>query len=246
MTSALTLLQLRPDLLQLRRWLVGSRQSALLDDLGYAAHACAKAALGELAPKPFALQQSGADCLLLGYVQATPDAIDRAVSQSLADPLAASALGLGELKHRALPTDWRSGERLRFKLRAVPMVRSRSQPDGGVHEVDAARHPKFATQDTPRESAYEAWLGQELARDGAAELLACELRGFEMHHGVRRQSRSTSAPRTSRATRGAWLPDAQFSGVLRIASADAFCALLARGVGRHRAFGFGCLLLAPV
>jgi CRISPR system Cascade subunit CasE len=215
MTSALTLLQLRPDLLQLRRWLVGSRQSALLDDLGYAAHACAKAALGELAPKPFALQQSGADCLLLGYVQATPDAIDRAVSQSLADPLAASALGLGELKHRALPTDWRSGERLRFKLRAVPMVRSRSQPDGGVHEVDAARHPKFATQDTPRESAYEAWLGQELARDGAA-------------------------------TRGAWLPDAQFSGVLRIASADAFCALLARGVGRHRAFGFGCLLLAPV
>jgi CRISPR system Cascade subunit CasE len=34
-------------------------------------------------------------------------------------------------------------------------------------------------------------------------------------------------------------------GELTVADPDAFSALLARGVGRHRAFGYGMLLLRP-
>jgi CRISPR system Cascade subunit CasE len=33
------------------------------------------------------------------------------------------------------------------------------------------------------------------------------------------------------------------TGTLRVGDAEAFRALLARGLGRHRAFGFGMLLL---
>ncbi|MFG1332515.1 type I-E CRISPR-associated protein Cas6/Cse3/CasE [Xanthobacter autotrophicus] len=34
-------------------------------------------------------------------------------------------------------------------------------------------------------------------------------------------------------------------GTLTVRDAQAFAALLARGVGRHRAFGYGMLLLSP-
>lgn len=240
---ALSLLQLQPDLLQLRRWLQQTGQPRLADDLGYALHACAKAALGSLAPKPFVLQQRGADTQLLGYVPAEAAALQRAASLCLADPLAAEALGLAHLQLRELPSDWRAGETLRFSLRAVPMVRSRSQPDGGLHEVDAARHPLYAdSPEVTREVAYQRWLARELAREGAAELQGCELRGYAMLQGVRRHAR---APGQGRKTQGAWLPDAKFAGRLVVRSPAAFHALLARGVGRHRAFGYGCLLLAP-
>ena len=38
-------------------------------------------------------------------------------------------------------------------------------------------------------------------------------------------------------------PNVVLEGTLRVTDADTFRALLARGVGRHRAFGFGMLLL---
>lgn len=40
-------------------------------------------------------------------------------------------------------------------------------------------------------------------------------------------------------------PDATLRGCLRIEDGAGFAALLGRGVGRHRAFGFGMLLLTP-
>jgi CRISPR system Cascade subunit CasE len=40
-------------------------------------------------------------------------------------------------------------------------------------------------------------------------------------------------------------PDAVLEGVLEVVDGEAFAALLRRGVGRHRAFGFGMLLLRP-
>jgi len=45
--------------------------------------------------------------------------------------------------------------------------------------------------------------------------------------------------------RGVERPDALFTGELTIRDAEAFARLLARGIGRHRAFGFGMLLLRP-
>ena len=41
------------------------------------------------------------------------------------------------------------------------------------------------------------------------------------------------------------VPDAWLRGHLEIRDGEAFSALLQRGVGRHRAFGYGCLLIAP-
>jgi CRISPR system Cascade subunit CasE len=40
-------------------------------------------------------------------------------------------------------------------------------------------------------------------------------------------------------------PNAVLEGTLTVGDPDAFARLLARGIGRHRAFGFGMLLLKP-
>ncbi len=40
-------------------------------------------------------------------------------------------------------------------------------------------------------------------------------------------------------------PDVIFTGQLQVEHSEAFARLLARGIGRHRAFGFGMLLLKP-
>jgi CRISPR system Cascade subunit CasE len=49
-------------------------------------------------------------------------------------------------------------------------------------------------------------------------------------------------PRRQRAVGG---PDALLVGQLRVIDPDAFADLIARGVGRHRSFGFGLLMLRP-
>jgi CRISPR system Cascade subunit CasE len=41
-------------------------------------------------------------------------------------------------------------------------------------------------------------------------------------------------------------PDAVFTGVLQVLDTTAFAALVARGIGRHRAFGYGMVLLKPI
>jgi len=62
--------------------------------------------------------------------------------------------------------------------------------------------------------------------------------------GVTRKSQKGSADdvRQSRLVGG---PDVVLAGQLRVTDPQAFAQLLAKGVGRHRAFGFGLLLLRP-
>ena len=48
--------------------------------------------------------------------------------------------------------------------------------------------------------------------------------------------------RQSRYSEG---PDALMRGVLTVTDGQAFAELLARGVGRHRTYGYGMLLLRP-
>jgi CRISPR system Cascade subunit CasE len=48
-----------------------------------------------------------------------------------------------------------------------------------------------------------------------------------------------------RPTREIVLPEAHFEGILEIKDAEVFRVLLQTGVGRHKAFGFGALMLRP-
>lgn len=245
----LHLLRLLPDLAALARWVVASGQRALQEDNGYAMHAALRAALGELAPKPFALLERPGSLQLIGYTRRNPEELERVLSQAeLSDPGAAAALGLdtpGNTLIRPLPVNWRAGDRLSFEVRVAPVVRSRQQPGGGYPEIDAAFHPDFCVAaGGDREAAHRAWLARELARGGAAALLASRVLSFRLAPIARRHAQVDSR-RPGRPTQSGLLPDLCVRGQLELGDPVAFDALLARGLGRHRSFGFGCLLLAP-
>ena len=69
--SALYLIRLKPNLEAFTRW-AGRHRLLRSGDTGYAWHAALKAALGDLAPKPFALVTRERQTELLGYTQSDP------------------------------------------------------------------------------------------------------------------------------------------------------------------------------
>ncbi len=245
----LLMLRLLPNMAALARWVAATGQRALQEDTGYALHAVLRAALGELAPKPFALLERPGSLQLIGYTRRSVTDLERALAMAeVCDPGAAMALGMHQPANaliKSLPVDWRHGERISFEVRVAPVVRSRQQAGGGYPEVDAAFHPDFSAG-TPvdREAAHFRWLSRELTRGGAATLQSARSLSFRLAPIARRHVQA--APRrTQRPTQQGLLPDLTVRGQLCVEDPVAFDALLARGLGRHRSFGFGCLLLAP-
>jgi len=95
-----------------------------------------------------------------------------------------------------------------------------------------------------RGEVYVQWLRDLLARQGGAELVDARMTRYQQL-GVTRRSQKGSADdvRHSRLVSG---PDAVLAGQLRVTNSLVFAQLLANGLGRHRAFGFGLLMLRPV
>ena len=109
-----------------------------------------------------------------------------------------------------------------------------------VEKKSAADAP---LQDTGREDVYVQWLHDQFARQAGAELLTARLASFRLLP-VLRQTQPTGVGE-ARRKRPVGGPDAVLAGTLRVTDAPVFAQWLARGVGRHRAFGFGLLLLRP-
>ena len=117
------------------------------------------------------------------------------------------------------------------------------------------RHKKTVRELDTKLDVYRDWL-RRLLREGGAELLDAGLSGFRLTTLVRRSHASPNG-RTGtaegppkrlpalRARTAARRPDATLEGILQVTDPERFQGLLARGVGRHRAFGFGMLLLRP-
>lgn len=159
-----------------------------------------------------------------------------------------------------LPTGFRAG----FRVRVCPVVRTRRLGDrerpsdrqgkprpveidawlafrhasgGGVTERPAAPFAHAASVWTEREQVYGAWLARELGGEGGAAL--------EEPPRLVAFQRTAMRRRAKDSRRTLERPDATLEGVIRIIDAVRFRARLLRGVGRHRAFGFGMLLLHP-
>ena len=231
-TPTLYLLHTQPDTRLLAAWVARHhrRYPHAGNDLGDALHGLLRAAFGEHAPQPFRYldERQG----LLAYT--TLDAQAMAAQVALAAPLAAQTLGLGAsgihdgYRLRPFPTQWPRDHVLGFEVRVRPTVRgARGEQDAFLHEVAQAGGKNGATVN--RAAVYAQWLREHLAVQegrpqqpwqGAVELL-----------DERRQGHASEGP------------DAVLTGHLRVTDPAAFAHLLARGVGRHRAFGFGMLLL---
>jgi CRISPR system Cascade subunit CasE len=250
MNTRLHLLHMRPDARLLAAWVAErhARHERQVSDLGDALHGLLRAAFGEAAPQPFRYLDERRG--LLAYTSLDAEALARQVA--LADPLAAQTLGLGTstahegYRVRPFPTQWPVGQVLGFEVRVRPTVRA------AKGEQDAFLHAVAQAQGAPlrREAVYAQWIREHLALregtnreawQGAVELLDVQLSAFQRLSIVRRAQTPNGERRHGRAIEG---PDAVLNGRLRVTDPAAFAVLLARGVGRHRAFGFGMLLLS--
>jgi len=234
---SLHLLHCTPDPEALAIWATRHRLLSPDGDHGYALHALLTAAFGEQSPKPF--RYLGARQGLLAYSDQAPATLrDNA---ALATPDVAQALGLDSLAVRPFPTSWTSGQPLSFEVRVRPVLRAKDgrERDVFLHAVEAE---PTAEQTLIRETVYAEWLRKQFAEQDAAQLLQVGMDAFRLSRVIRRAGPNETGKRKTRTPSG---PDTVFKGQLRIGESNAFTRLLTRGIGRHRAFGFGMLLLKP-
>lgn len=232
----LTLMQCHPDPRRLAAWATRFGLTAGGDDLGYALHTLLTTAFGEAAPKPF--RHFGDKRGLLAYT--TQDAEHLQLAAQTAAPEVHATLGLERLAIRSYPTEWTTGRRLGFELRVRPVLRTKEGRERDIFQVAAEKSDAGAFTQS-REAVYGEWLARELARGDAARIERLQLEGFRLTASLRK-GRAAEGKRPARRVAG---PDALFSGELIVGDPTGFAELLARGVGRHRAFGFGMLLLRP-
>jgi CRISPR system Cascade subunit CasE len=260
MTQPLHMVKLTPDIRRLALWAETNRLVAMSGDLGYAVHAALAAALGKYAPKPFRLVENGSGSrsgatALYGYTYGDgATLLDHA--STFAEPDVAAALGIDGLATKAMPASWEEGRRLGFEIRVRPTVRRDRDGDRDTTcERDAfqvafdqadfeARSAGRTLIPPRRDQVYAAWLSACFARSGGARLLEDSVRlvSFQRMRVARRGRPGSDGRRRLQESEG---PDALLAGVLEVTAGEAFAALLGRGVGRHRAFGFGMLLLRP-
>lgn len=206
------------------------------DGNGYIAHAWLAAMFGRAAPKPFRLLDGhrGGPVVLLGYAAADhASLITRA--KTFADPLAWSVLVSDSLVGKPMPAAWNAGHCLTLEVLACPV----SRKDGSEKDVYLRAVDRSGPDAPGRAAVYAEWLQRQV--QGAAELRNIRLDGFARVNLARRSAAAGGGRRLHTVER----PRALFGADLTIADPVSFGGLLRRGIGRHRAFGFGMLLLRP-
>lgn len=225
----------------------GLSQRGRLDE-GRALHHLLDEAFGPASLRPFRLMQAPAGPSATIYAYSLDDADHlRARAADFATPVLCDILRPERLRSLPRSADrWQSSQRLGFDLRLRPVVRL-GGPIPGTRfakgrEVDAflaeaLRHHGGITEGMKatgrtRQEVYLDWLADRLG--GAATICraSCRLASF----------RRSRVHRGGRCLDG---PDAVIHGTMTVADPGGFADRLARGVGRHRVYGFGMLLLRP-
>lgn len=242
---SLRMLQLQLNAVALVRFLdtqaLNRRQD---EDLGYATHAWLSAVFGMLAPKPFRLMIDSRNLKppkLLGYSSHTAERLILH-ARSYAEPFALAVCNLDQdLADAEMPSSEQrsSNRRLGFEVLTCPVARKSrkgTERDLFLQRLDIVR-PNEALS---REQIYHDWLVEQTV--GACTIESVELAGFRLVRQLRRGKRS---PEANRKMTPIVRPQALLRGGLRVTDAEAFSQLLGRGIGPHRSFGYGMLLLRP-
>lgn len=245
--KALSLVRIAVDRPALTAFAISRRLSD--DDLGYALHLALRLRYGAAAPQPFRLEDpSGRSPFVIGYAP-DPATLDAAQLLPPTDP-ALEAIFADAPQYRVMPSSWQAGARFRFKVRVRPLVRyggriRTARANAGTAmlskagEVDAfiAACDKAGSDAVlDREAVYRNWLISRLSPAATVEDALIDRM---------QRIRTRRSLHNGKGTHASESHEATFSGTLAVADGAVFAGLLARGVGRHTAFGFGMLTLAP-
>lgn len=215
-------------------------------DEGRVLHHLLGETFGPGALQPFRLlpRRGGRSGMLYAYTRNDPADLKR-MAETVALPESQAVMRVRDVQSRPLPNHlFAAGRILGFDILLRPVVRVRERAgarnagaERDVYQVKAEQafpdhRGAMAGSGATRESIYVGWLQARLG--GAADLLPDKTR---LNHFQRRH-----VLRGGRAIEG---PHAVLHGTLRIGDPALFYDCLARGVGRHRAYGYGMLLLRP-
>jgi len=261
--STLNLIRLPISLPQLGRWAAqrnygftlrrgpkGQQRDAGFDE-GRAIHHLLAETFGPGVLQPFRhfVAPGGKQSQVYAYSRLDAAALRDAAS-SYALPEASIICDLAQLAAKAMPEKWRAGRRLGFEIRVRPvsrLLKPLPAADGAFPkgaEIDAfliealrsfpigeAGEANMLKAGRSREAVYTDWLALRLK--GAATL----------QPGVRlTRFQRLRAARKSYSPEG---PDAILQGDLIVDNPAGFQELLSQGIGRHKSYGYGMVLLRP-
>ena len=216
-------------------------------DEGRALHHLVTETFGPVVFKAFRLLVASRQTVGNLYAYSPLDADALRTATATAPPEHLCVLRPEQFESKPMPSAWRAGQRLGFDVRTRPVRRLRTElagPHGKFRqgaEVDAflvhalRQSPDVAAADAgpdQRESIYLGWLAEQLSPAATLVPEGSRLARF----------RRVRVARTGQGPEG---PEATIHGDLIVADPSKFPELLARGVGRHRAYGYGMLLLRP-
>jgi CRISPR system Cascade subunit CasE len=220
-------------------------------DNGYLVHTAFGELFGDLAPRPFAIQGNrGRKIRILGYTDNPLNEL-RHQADAVADPTVHSTCDWESAAAKPMPQEWKPGGRFGFEIRVCPVVRRsgegpRGERPGREMDVFLAHVEGAPEAPSTREDVYINWLRAAIDRNGGAQLEDAHLTGFSLQQFIRRDSqrKPRQVPNSQNAERGgAGRPDATLAGTISVADSSKFGSLLRHGIGRHRGFGFGMILL---
>ena len=235
------MVEIQPDLAALMRFrkvqgLMGHDD----EDLGYAVHAWLAAAFGQAAPKPWRLLlDRRRPPRLLAYSTVDAEALQNHL-RAFAEPATFAVCPDPQVAilSKQLPR-WRAGRRLAFEVLCCPV--GRKSATGIEKDVFLLRADTAPPGSLHRDEVYGEWARRQIEQTGAASVASVRLDGFRLVRLMRQTREAGGTRRARRLVR----PQALLRGELIIRNADGFTELLRRGIGRHRSFGYGMLLLGP-
>ena len=171
-------------------------------------------------------------------------------------PVEAKVLPPSSLEGKEMPSTWEEGQKASFEIRTKPVIRvaqKREYINREMRPIAEERNLKprseidvmqwermkagFHRRNPPRpEEVYTEWLRKKLLPTGAATL---ENKSVKL---VSIRDRPLQRQRGGKTTQS---QEVVMRGTLRIADPKRFNNLLTKGLGRHKSYGYGMLLLGP-
>ena len=220
-------------------------------DEGYALHVLLSSTFGKGVMQPFRLFWSARRRNASLYAYGDEDgATLREIAEDSATPDCLAALSVTRLRSKTMRTEFSTNQRLGFDIRVRPVRRLHSAavgPNGRTMnkgaEIDAfvahvmreTPNQKPTSGSVPRrEAVYCDWLAERFGSAVRLDKNECRLASFRRTRAVRGDGPGPEGP------------DATIHGELTVSTPGQFSHQLRHGLGRHKAFGYGMLLLRPV
>ena len=210
-------------------------------DDNYITHCALRELFGDHAPGPFSVENSSGRYLrVLSYSSLSSDCL-QTTAQAFASPMVYQIPDWARVISKPMPQKFSQDTRLGFELRVCPVIRKSS---GGKYHSAGTEVDAFLARiwevDNPeetidREVVYRDWLTNQFERCGAATPCSIQLKQFSLTRMFRRNHQEHRQSTTIKR------PAATMTGTLEVTNSTEFIDLLRRGIGRHRAFGFGML-----